>query len=204
MAASREKSKGALSRARVIEVAGDLLRRKGYNGTGLSHIIKKSATPKGSLYFHFPGGKVELTIAALKESGTDFGDKLYSLITLENDPGEAIEIACNSLAQDLLESNYEAGCPLATVTLEAAANSEPIRLMCEEQFQNWEKLIEGMLLARGVAQDQANQLAVTALSCIEGALILCRAYKKTEPLEKVGRQLKVMLAMVLSASASKS
>ncbi len=192
-------SKGARSRARVIAAAANLLQRRGYNGTGISEILKASATPKGSLYFHFPGGKEELTIAALKESGTDFGDKLRLLITPETSPGHALQIASGALAQELVSSGFEKGCPLATVTLEAAAASESIRQTCEEQFRGWHELIEAMLVARGLPATDADEFAVTALSSLEGAMLLCRAYRSTEPLEKVGKQLRRMAEHLLAS-----
>lgn len=194
----RALSKGAQSRARVVSAAANLLQRRGYNGTGLSEIIKASATPKGSLYFHFPGGKEELTIAALRESGADFGDKLRLLITPATDPGEALEIASKALSEELLSSDFEKGCPLATVTLEAASGSEPIRKTCEEQFRGWHELIEVGLVARGMPREAADSCALTALSALEGAMLLARAYKSTEPLEKVGKQLRAMVEMLLA------
>lgn len=193
----RALSKGAQSRARVVAAAANLLQRRGYNGTGLSEIIKASATPKGSLYFHFPGGKEELTIAALQESGAEFSDKLRQLIRPETPPGAALEIASLALADELVESGFEKGCPLATVTLEAAAASEAIRKTCEEQFRGWSELIEVGLVARGMSPAQADASALTALSALEGAMLLCRAYKSTEPLVKVGRQLRTMIETLL-------
>ena len=41
----------------LVDAAADLLQRKGYAGTGVSEVLSASATTKGSLYFHFPGGK---------------------------------------------------------------------------------------------------------------------------------------------------
>ena len=37
-----------------------LFREHGYVGTALSDVVTESAAPRGSMYFHFPGGKEEL------------------------------------------------------------------------------------------------------------------------------------------------
>jgi TetR/AcrR family transcriptional regulator, lmrAB and yxaGH operons repressor len=37
-----------------------LFREHGYLGTALSDVVTESAAPRGSIYFHFPGGKEEL------------------------------------------------------------------------------------------------------------------------------------------------
>src|ERR1700742_1795816 len=45
---------------RMIVAARRLFREHGYRGTALSDVITESTAPRGSLYFHFPGGKEEL------------------------------------------------------------------------------------------------------------------------------------------------
>lgn len=194
---SKLRSKGEQTRAKMVAAASKLLQRHGYHGTGLSQIIKESGAPKGSLYFHFPDGKEQLATTALIEAGREFASKLRNTITPETEPAEAIELACAALAQELVESDYEQGCPVATVALEAAAHSEPIRLACVDHFQDWQDLIKQMLLRNGVEEERAGELALTALSTIEGALLLARVRRSTEPLEQVGRQLHLLLSIVL-------
>jgi TetR/AcrR family transcriptional regulator, lmrAB and yxaGH operons repressor len=48
------------SKDRMIAAARRLFREHGYLGTALSDVITESAAPRGSIYFHFPGGKDEL------------------------------------------------------------------------------------------------------------------------------------------------
>src|ERR1700741_2509808 len=48
------------SKERVVAAARRLFRERGYVGTALSDVVSESAAPRGSIYFHFPGGKEEL------------------------------------------------------------------------------------------------------------------------------------------------
>src|SRR5258707_3064675 len=48
------------SKERMIAAARRLFREYGYLGTALSDVVTESAAPRGSIYFHFPGGKEEL------------------------------------------------------------------------------------------------------------------------------------------------
>ena len=48
------------SKARMVVAARDLFREHGYVGTALSDVLEASDAPRGSVYFHFPGGKEEL------------------------------------------------------------------------------------------------------------------------------------------------
>src|SRR3954453_13994047 len=45
------------TRQRIVEAGADLLRLKGYSGTGVKEIVAAAQAPFGSLYHHFPGGK---------------------------------------------------------------------------------------------------------------------------------------------------
>ena len=51
------------SRDKLIRTASNLFRQKGYSGVGLSELLKEAGLPKGSLYYHFPGGKRQLAEA---------------------------------------------------------------------------------------------------------------------------------------------
>jgi TetR/AcrR family transcriptional repressor of lmrAB and yxaGH operons len=56
------------SKQRMIAATATLMQRQGYHATGLNQIVKEARAPKGSLYFHFPGGKEELAETALAEA----------------------------------------------------------------------------------------------------------------------------------------
>uniref|UniRef100_UPI001892272F TetR/AcrR family transcriptional regulator n=1 Tax=Catenulispora rubra TaxID=280293 RepID=UPI001892272F len=52
------------ARQKMVQAAKQLMRERGYNATAFSDVLKLSGAPRGSVYFHFPGGKTELAIAA--------------------------------------------------------------------------------------------------------------------------------------------
>ena len=54
------------ARQDAIEAAVRLFRTQGYSATGLTQLLEESGAPKGSFYFHFPGGKQQLAIEAAK------------------------------------------------------------------------------------------------------------------------------------------
>src|SRR4051794_24575253 len=54
------------TRTRMLETTARLLQLRGCPGTGLNEILAESGPPRGSLYFHFPGGKDQLVIEATR------------------------------------------------------------------------------------------------------------------------------------------
>ena len=55
--------KGAATRARIVEVAADLVLARGYGGTSLDDIRAGTSTSKSQLFHYFPGGKGDLVHA---------------------------------------------------------------------------------------------------------------------------------------------
>ena len=182
--------KGEQTKQRMIGVTAELLRKKGYFATGLNEIITHSKAPRGSLYFHFPGGKDELATAALRHIGDAWRDHVVGALADEPpNPARDIALVCDLLAAELERSGFANGCPLATVTLETAADHEPLRALSAEHFHGLEHVIAARLIAGGLAAAQADPLATLVLSSLEGALILSRAYHDTAPLHRVAAAL---------------
>lgn len=181
------------TKKRILEAAAELFRRRGYHGTGLNQVLEESGAPRGSLYFHFSGGKQELAVSAVDASGRAIGRGIELALQSADDVGEAIGRVLDYLAADLRDSGYERGCPVGTVAMDAALPSEPVRIACAEIFAEWVTLIEGRLRAAGWEQGAARQQALLVVSSIEGGLLLARTQRDTEPLEAVGQQLRACL-----------
>ncbi len=179
-------SKGAQTRDRLIRTTASLLESQGYHGTGLSQVVTESGAPKGSLYFHFPGGKRQLAAQALGSAAEAWRKRLRDALADATSAGQAMMTACELLAKRLEKSGFVKGCPVATTTLEMAVVEEDIRVVCSQHFRAWESYIGELLLRAGVQSDRAEAEASFALSAIEGALLLSRAHRSTLPLHHAG------------------
>ncbi len=181
------------SRERLVTTTAALLQKQGYFGTGLNEIVKASGAPKGSLYFHFPGGKEELAAEALALNGAGMRAQLQAALEGVDDLEQALGVAIDALASQLEESDYTAGCPIATVALEAAATSDRIHEVSKEAYESWEAIVEARLVTAGVPEAEAKELGLAILAAVEGALLLSRAYRDTRPLRTVQRVLVRMI-----------
>jgi TetR/AcrR family transcriptional repressor of lmrAB and yxaGH operons len=170
------------------------LRRQGYEATGVNEIVASSGAPRGSLYFHFPGGKEELALAAMQREGTKLRAAIASLMGSKSDLGEALGALVDALAQGLESSGFRDGCPIATVTLEAASRSEALRATAAEVFESWIDVLQERLLSAGDDATTARRRAMLALAAVEGALILARASRDLEPLAAVRDELVALVS----------
>ena len=186
--------KGDQTRGRMIDTTARLLQAQGYHGTGLGQVLAEAKAPKGSLYFHFPGGKEELAAEALRRSAGEGREAVLAVVVAAPSPFAAIKSVCELLASRLEASDFVDGCPIATVALEAAPTSQMLHEACAEAYRTWEGVIEDRLRAEGVPAARAERIATTVLAAIEGALVLSKAARSATPLRRVGAELPALLS----------
>ena len=191
-------SKGARTRARMIEATAGLLQRHGFYGTGVNDVVRDSGAPKGSLYFHFPGGKEQLAAEALRFAAAQWRDALAAATLTAPTTADALDAALRYLGSELEASAFRDGCPVATAALDAAASSDAVREACADGYRIWTELITARLVADGRDRDEAAGLASFILAAIEGALLLARVYRSTAPLAEVARRCRALLDMSAS------
>src|SRR5215831_6520459 len=130
------------TRDRILNASGELFRRQGYAATGLKAILTASGAPYGSLYHFFPGGKEELGVAALRDGGAFY----RALVETYFSPGADVVDATRRFFEDaavvVREHDYADACPIATVALEIANTSEPMRKAAAAAFESWLAVIE--------------------------------------------------------------
>ena len=57
------------ARQRVVMAAAEMLARHGLNATSIREMAKRAEAPLGSTYHHFPGGKQQVVVEAVKFAG---------------------------------------------------------------------------------------------------------------------------------------
>lgn len=181
------------SRDAAIESAAILFQRQGYAATGVAEVIERSATPKGSFYFNFPDGKAQLAREALELAGTRLAALIERLAADARSPLDFLGSITHALAAGLEASHYAQGCPIATVALETAAISEPLRAAAEAQFTVWEDAIaRGLASNRHPGREERRQAALVLVT-LEGALLVARVRRTTEPLRALERVFRSVL-----------
>lgn len=169
----------APTRERILLAAAELFRRQGYSGTGLKQVVVQAEAPFGSLYHHFPGGKQQLGAEVVVVGGAFFQALVTAVYDAEDDPAASVRAVFACAAETLTATDFQDACPIATIALEVASTDDVLRRATAGAFAAWTDA-----LTERLGGDRAKALAVIA--ALEGAFVLCRAQRSTEPMRAAG------------------
>jgi TetR/AcrR family transcriptional repressor of lmrAB and yxaGH operons len=192
------KSNAIGTRQRILDASAELFRRQGYAGTGLKAILAASSTPYGSLYHFFPGGKEELGAAALRAGGETYRRLVDAFYGEGVDVVRATERFFEGAAVVVEATDFADACPIATVALEVASTSEPLREAAAEAFESWLTILEQRFREAGMSASRAREVAVELFCAIEGAFVLSRTIRDAEPIRIAGRAVAAVVAAACS------
>jgi AcrR family transcriptional regulator len=174
------------TKGRIIDSSAELFRRQGYAGTGVKQIVAAANAPFGSIYHFFPGGKEQLAAETIRSSGQLYIQLFATIAMQAPDVTTAVADFFAGAAETLKDTDYADACPIATVALEVASTSEPLREATAEVFDTWITGATEYFAIAGIPRETARELAFTMLCLLEGAFIFCRAMRTTEPLQVAG------------------
>jgi TetR/AcrR family transcriptional regulator, lmrAB and yxaGH operons repressor len=179
------------SRASMIRSAAALFGSRGLSATSFSDVLADSGAPRGSIYHHFPGGKQQLAEDAIRWTSEQV------LAHLRACPSSA---ASGVLAwfidlwrQSVQASGGTSGCPVAGIAVDVGATADDLIGAARAAFSDWAALLASQLQAAGLPAHRAGPVATASLAAMEGALILCRAERSSQPLETIAQELMHLL-----------
>lgn len=183
--------KRGTTRERMLYAAAEVLREKGAAGVTIDEVLVRSDAPRGSVYHHFPDGRSQLLAEALQYAG----DSITDLIDAAGSDG------CMSMMRQfvafwertLTGSDYAAGCPVVAAAIGSTDADPALTLIAGGIFDRWRVALTRSFTADGFDDADAGSLAVTCIAALEGAVILCRATRTSEPLGRVAQQVEFLI-----------
>jgi AcrR family transcriptional regulator len=173
----------------MVRSAALLVRERGARATSIEDVLAHCGAPRGSVYHHFPGGRKQL----LREATDYAGEFVASRIERATDALEMLDALVSDYREQLVRSDFRAGCPVVAVAIEAGDPESDLYEHADAAFVCWQELLEKQLEAEGVKASRAIELAVLVIASIEGAIVMARARRDAEPLDQVHRQLRDLL-----------
>jgi TetR/AcrR family transcriptional repressor of lmrAB and yxaGH operons len=191
------------TRARILETTGLLLRQRGYHGTSLNDILGASGAPRGSLYFHFPGGKDQLVIEVTRASVAEVTERLGEALAAEKNPAVAVHHIYQTVGRMLEDNQFSLGCPIAPVVLDAPTDVPELAELCRSAFEQWIGLLREAFVRAGVPERRAHALALLVESSLEGLMVIARATSDRAPVQAVADEVAALIEAAVLAGEVK-
>ena len=181
------------TRDRLVRSTSRLLRTQGYAATGLNQVMAEAGAPKGSMYFHFPGGKVELAAAAVDLFAARATAGMRARLEEHATVRDAVCAIFDAYIDHLDRTAYAEGCAVATVALDAASTNEVLAAATGRAFHAWTDMLAEALVAEGRDQAEAHSLATLVIATIEGTITMAKGQQSTEPIAAAREALRTIL-----------
>jgi AcrR family transcriptional regulator len=190
-AASKTTNKRGSTRSRMLATAAEVLREKGAAGVTIDEVLARSGAPRGSVYHHFPDGRSQLLAEALQYAG----DSITALIDIAATQG-CVALVRQFVAfweHTLAESDFAAGCPVVAAAIGSADDDPSLAGIAGDIFGRWRDALTRTFVADGFDVADAASLAVTCIAALEGAVVLCRSIRSSDPLRDVAQQIEFLI-----------
>jgi TetR/AcrR family transcriptional repressor of lmrAB and yxaGH operons len=187
------------NRQKVLDATVQLLSQSGLSGAGLNHVIERSGASRGSLYHFFPGGKEQWVTEALRIYAETFSAGCERAIAKAPTVSDGIASIFLFAAKMMKARDFRSGCPVGAVALDLDAANEPLRAVCLDIMEQWQRQLAGHLAP--LPAERALALSKMVIACFEGAFMLARLELSSAPLALAAEQMKMLLDSQLATRA---
>ena len=168
MKVSREKA--AANRERIVEVAGKLLRQRGFDGIGVADLMKAAGLTHGGFYGHFKS-KDDLAAQACRRALAHSSQKWARQVEIST--GDARAELIKRYLSEAHRDTAGSGCVLASLGADAGRQGRAIRQALTEGLG---ALVDVLTkLAPGRSQVAKRKQALADMAQMVGAMVLARA-----------------------------
>jgi TetR/AcrR family transcriptional regulator, transcriptional repressor for nem operon len=176
------------TKQKLIVTGAEIMHLKGFNNTGIQEILDKAGIPKGSFYNFFKSKEdfglqvIDYFVAFFIQSSNQFfGDK-------SQPPLERIRLLFKSFMDFFKSTDYTLGCPLGNFAQEMGDINPAFREKLKTSLDNMANQFIAVLQEAKKSGHlshtiDVNEAAYFIVSSWEGALMLMKVVKSTEPLE---------------------
>lgn len=183
-------AKASSARDDLLGAAAELFRARGYEGVGVAELLEKSGAPRGSLYFHFPGGKEQIGVEVIDRVGEATTEQFRALGRREVSLDQYVEAVFKHTAKIVRERDFHASCPIAAIAAEVGGSKTPLAEAVHRVFAAWEAEITQAAETRGLSPKNAADFASALVTAMEGAFLLSKVQRSTAPHLNAARALK--------------
>lgn len=175
------------TKKRILEHAGRMIHKKGFNNTGIQEVLESAGVPKGSFYFYFKS-KEDLGLAIIDhfaESVAQLGESL--LVNAPGSPLERLRGYFSTMREFFEHEDWRSGCPIGNLTQEMGTLNEGFRAKLQSVFKRMQSdirnCIEQAKLQHEIGGEvDLDETAEFILDSWEGAILRMKAEGHVGPL----------------------
>lgn len=180
------------SRERLLEAAIDLLRGFGLSGAGINDLVRASGAPKGSVYHHFPGGKLQIAGEALSVYIGRVEAFIDAALAGRRSNAERVRALFDAFARRVEDADCRRSCAVGTVSLDLGDEADEMRPLLREALDTWARVIAHHVDLGDPRRTRS--FAGFVLTAIEGAYVRARAEGSGQAFREAGVWLAQLVA----------
>jgi TetR/AcrR family transcriptional regulator, lmrAB and yxaGH operons repressor len=178
------------TRKKMLVSAAQVMRERGAAGVTIDEVLARSGAPRGSVYYHFPEGRNQILAEALRYSG----ESITAMI--DDAAGWGAKALLREFVEFwerlLTEGDFTAGCPVVAAAI--GCDDDPtLSTEAGAILGRWCAALTRAFANDGFEDACAASLAMMSISALEGAIVLSRSTRSTDPLRQVGDQLEFLV-----------
>lgn len=178
---------GEETRTRLIRAAVTLFQTQGYHATGVAAVLSSAGVPKGSMYHHFPGGKQELTVAAVDWLAGEMAGRFARAAEGRVPADKQVIRLFTDTAAWLEGSDFSQNALMSLLAQEVEAKETALRTRIAQAYRDATTQLAASLEAGGATRPE--DLATTVLATLDGCIARARAQRSAVALHRAGDML---------------
>jgi TetR/AcrR family transcriptional repressor of nem operon len=188
----KEMRKGEQTRQRVIEAAARVMNQHGYNGSGMSELMRETGLAKGGLYRHFDS-KQALAVEAFQFAFTTNHNLRFAHLDQVPNAVDKLQKFLENYAD--IPSPIPGGCPILNTGTENDDGNPALLQSAQQAFDATVKRLAGIIRVgrdRGEIRSEIipHDLALFLFCGLEGGIFASRLQGSRQRLKTVALQLR--------------
>jgi AcrR family transcriptional regulator len=169
----------------MIGAAWLLIAERGLEGMATREVLARTGAPRGSVYHHFPRGRTELIELALEHSVRWMQGQIAAIAP--EHPDDVVRGFLGIWRRILEATDFQAGCAVAGVV--TGGHDRNMLDRGAAAFATTSNALANLFQQVGVPADDAQQRSTLLVCAAQGAVLMARAQRTTEPLTQIAKQL---------------
>lgn len=177
----------------ILQEAAVLFAEKGYYGLGLSELLGRCRIPKGSFYYYFPDGKIQLVQEVLEYSYQGMAYGITHRMLTGPTALASFERMIDRLADGFEHKRSLPSMLMSMIAIESVYLDARVQETCQKIYSQWQQLYIDFLMQYGFCEQDSAVKAQAIFAMVHGSLISSWIKRNPEDLLTVKKSLPAIL-----------